>query len=237
MITKFLKYVDSEEVFDKNMSDPEKKRLLELNNWTKDSITYHINEHGFRSGKFQENGIVFLGCSFTHGLGLALEDTWVYKVAQEFNLPINNLGKVAYGGDGCFRLAREYVPKLNPKMVFFLAPSKNRLEIKMNKHNYQPLGVDLLNPAVQHRHKQMGIEGYVSFITDWFMQEENAQLNFEKNLMAIQYLCRDTKFYYLSSEDFYETPPESDLARDLHHPGRKWQDNIAKKFIDMAKNG
>ena len=229
---KFLQYVDSEEVFNRNMNDPERRRLLELNNWTKDNITYTVNSHGFRSEEFRENGILFLGCSLTHGLGLALEDTWVYKVASILNLPINNLGMNAYGGDGCYRLAREYIPKLKPSMVFYLSPSKNRFEIKM-ADAHQPISVELLHPAVTPKLKQLGVEKYIPFITDWFMEEENSQLNYEKNLIAIQSLCRDIPFYHLSTEDTLLPKDDTDLARDLQHPGRRWQRSIADKFIKM----
>jgi|TARA_B110000444_G_scaffold256466_1_gene292872 hypothetical protein len=80
---------------------PTKRELL--NSWdcnTDDySITqslYRINKHGFRAEQIRkedgDNAIMFLGDSFTFGIGVADEDVWCHKVANKLGKRNWNVG-------------------------------------------------------------------------------------------------------------------------------------------------
>jgi hypothetical protein len=63
-------------------------------------IEYKYNEWGYRCKNFNElkdDYMIVFGCSYTEGVGLYLEDTWSYKVAQNLNYDVLNLGM---GGTG-----------------------------------------------------------------------------------------------------------------------------------------
>lgn len=231
----FYRYTDTEDLYHSNLYLPEKRKLLQLNNWTADNISYKENSEGFRSSEFVEGGILCLGCSLTLGLGLDEDNIWPNILGQALGIPVNNLGLPAFSNDGCFRLADHYITTLKPRMVFMLTPSKNRFEIKIDE-GYRSLIPAYLYPNMQKYHKERGIEDYIPFLKNWVANNENFELNFKKNVLAIKSLCGEVPFFHQTAEETRELTIEGDLARDLVHPGRKWQHIIASKFIDMAMN-
>jgi hypothetical protein len=63
--------------------------------WYDKSFTYRINDHGYRMNKDLheinfDNYIAFFGCSYTVGIGLPLEDTFAYRIAQQANMDYVN---------------------------------------------------------------------------------------------------------------------------------------------------
>jgi hypothetical protein len=63
--------------------------------WYNKSFTYQINDYGYRMNKNLheinfDNYIAFFGCSYTMGVGLPLEDTFSYKIAQQVNMDYVN---------------------------------------------------------------------------------------------------------------------------------------------------
>jgi hypothetical protein len=80
---------DTEELFIKN----KEKRLEELKTggWLNTEIEYSFNNYGFRSEEFDTTpSILYLGCSFTVGIGLRIEHTWPYLVSTAMNLKCFN---------------------------------------------------------------------------------------------------------------------------------------------------
>jgi hypothetical protein len=83
---------DQEKLFHKNL------KKLRKTNWiykTK-SITYNLNEYGFRNKPFNEvnwsESIVVLGCSNVEGIGLAVEDTLCGQLEKILDTTVVNLG-------------------------------------------------------------------------------------------------------------------------------------------------
>ena len=92
--SKFFYGSDTEDMWEKKVRENRKKYYI--NN----PIEYKFNNYGYRTyDDFEKGkkGILTLGCSFTEGIGLHLENTWSYKIAKHFNKPLYNL---AVGGKG-----------------------------------------------------------------------------------------------------------------------------------------
>jgi len=124
---------DSAEQYSANYNDTNKRKLLEKLRWTKHNITYTFNSNGFRAPEFKKNepNIVFLGCSFTVGIGLNISDTFSHNVSQSLGLQNYNLGKGGGSNKTAFRVGHHWIPKLKPKIVVLMSPEITRSEIIM----------------------------------------------------------------------------------------------------------
>ena len=242
---------DSEELFDEHMSrDSTRKKLKELG-WTKDSITYKINKYGFRSDDLTysddtSDSIVFLGCSITVGIGVPWENTFSKIISDTLKLKCFNLGIGGGSMDSCFRYAYYWLEKLKPKIVVLLEPNKYRKEIKfytsdnilcyqnllphLKFKNENPLSV----PFECTSQKELGIkEEYEHFYRDWILEDQNAELLREKNLLAIKYLSDkiNSKFVSLTIEEALANE-ENDYGRDLKHSGINHHKHISKMMLE-----
>jgi len=228
--TKWLEIVDTEEHYDKN-----EKQLLDLG-WTKDNILYEYNDAGYRSEEFYGNDpcAMFVGCSFTYGMGLNIEATWGHMVARKLGLRFCSVAKPGYSNDACFREVRNWISEIKPEKVFMLAPPSHRFETKIEPESIEQFQVQtLLNPPDK---KPKEFFDCVPYALLWNAYDDNYILNREKNYLAIKQLCLEYNipFYYVASEKHPYI--KGDLARDLSHPGRIWQKNIARKFFGLLSN-
>jgi len=91
----FLENTDSEKVFLKNCETQPSDWI-----YRNKKITYKYNEYGHRCvspNQLKLGYILYIGCSFTEGVGLALEDTYPFIVSNNSNKTYYN---VAVGGGG-----------------------------------------------------------------------------------------------------------------------------------------
>lgn len=217
---------DSEAEWNKNIKIPSSKNLLETLGWTENSIEYTFNSSGFRADEFDDTGegIVFLGCSYTLGTGMDLHRTWSYRIASHFGLKYWNLGQGGGANDTCYRLGSYWIPKLKPKMVCMLAPSRFRMEIA------QPTMFEVFLPNVKQSTKY-------DFYQNWLSTDINTNLNIRKNIDGLHLLCSqlDIPFYSILSDEAATSCRVSatDMARDLMHPGSLWNENVANKFMEL----
>jgi len=95
-------------------------------------ISYKFNRLGYRMKQLEDvdydNYYAFFGCSYTTGSGLALEDTFVYKIAQRANVDYVN---AAVGGSGPDFAYCNFIKLMNnapkkPKLIFINWPSVYR---------------------------------------------------------------------------------------------------------------
>ena len=174
--------------------------------WDYEPFEYRFNSQGFRCDEFNQDGIVFLGCSLTLGIGIPQKDSWPERVAKQLGLPCINLGQGAGSMDTCFRLASLWIPKLRPRMVILLEPFAERIEI------IDPFGsTEFLSPQSH---------GSLPLYRRWLLNPVNAELNTLRNRLAIQQMAESVsaRFLHWSSEAITSIAP-SNLARDLAHPG------------------
>jgi hypothetical protein len=220
---------DTHELWIYHRNNTEKKAALDSLNWTEDSITYKFNSHGFRSDEFDGDGIVFLGCSLTVGIGMDLERTWAHLISTKLNLKNWNLGQGAGANDTCFRLGDYWIPKLKPKMVCMLSPSKYRIEI-VKPHS-------IIEPFLPNSKRSLKKDLY----NDWLSTDANGKLNAKKNIDALAFLCNQLEipFYYLSADETMANgggTHDGDYGRDLLHPGYLWNIDIANHFLSVIEH-
>ena len=204
---------DSEKEYQQNLIS----RGDMMGRWKDQKFTYKFNNHGFRCDDFkQDTGILFLGCSYTLGLALPLEDTWTYTVAKSLRLTYANLGQGGGSNDTAFRLGYHWIPKIKPKIVFLLSPDSHRLELVTD---------DLIHFLNINNLTQL----FKSFLEKWMLCETNVQLNQKKNISALEHLClkNDIKFIVYNSSDLHKI----DLARDLGHPGTESNQQFAQSIL------
>lgn len=212
---------DTKERYDQNLAT--KRYLLEKFGWVGKEIKYKFNSLGFRSEEFdQEDQAVFLGCSFTVGVGLPVEDTWAYHISKNLNLKCYNLGIGGGSMDLAFRLSYFLLKEIKPKIVFLLCPSEFRCEI------FEQNDLKTFLPGEQDR-LLAGHGYYKSFISN----KINDNMNRQKNLMAIRCLCDDLRIKFISLDQSYHIPDtHRDYARDLWHGGPLANKSLAELFLN-----
>jgi hypothetical protein len=179
---------------------------LKVNGWIGKSFTYQFNSQGFRCSEFSHAPtLMTLGCSFTVGVGVPLEDTWPSLVSKNLNMQCANLGQGGGSADTAFRLCHGYIDVIKPTIVVFMQPPNPRFEMLIGGmvhmlSSYSP-GPDKKN------------------FERWARDEDNAFFNREKNTLAIQALClqRGIKFISVDHSDLFNL--SFSKARDLAHPG------------------
>jgi hypothetical protein len=216
---------DSKEKYLENLNGPNKELLKEWN-WIDKEIEYRINQHGFRSPRFTapaRQSILFLGCSYTVGIGLPIEQTWPYQVADHLGLVMYNLGIGGGSNDSCYRIGSHWIPKLKPRHVFVLSPFAHRLETVRAGGNFDSINVQY--PQKNGDYLQ------------WLEYELNSELNRQRTQDALKYICLTNGVTYntMTADDFIigANAPDMACARDLLHPGIEHNRNTALKVIEL----
>ena len=242
---------DTEELYYRNCKDDQYKNSL--NYYEENPIEYSCNNYGFRTPdnfpdtkkiepehivlntdsedvrrwkETQVYGNVFLGCSFTFGIGLHLEDTWSYKVNKEIGGKFWNLSLPGCGMDESFRYLYEFKDYLKIKNIFHLAPSfqKTRYEFIVDG---KPLRLNLADEGKLEKH-----------YSDILIDDKYQLLHFQKNYNAIRGLSQDLNcnYYFLSDEIGYNNDTKNSIiARDIIHPPPRYHNKIYKEFIELIK--
>lgn len=219
---------DNRDEYKKNLK--KNKSLLDRGNWINKEIDYKINRYGFRCSEFTtEPGIVWLGCSYTSGIGVMEEKTFAYQVSKKLNLKNWNLSQAAGSNDTCFRIGSYWIPILKPKIVILVRPEISRFEL-INKH-----GTPEASP-----------EREISKL--WVLQRLNQQLQLERNISGLKYytqqigaefyeFCGHGVFREFAKNDVNQNFPlhVDDLARDLMHPGNILHKTAAKKIFNTIQ--
>jgi hypothetical protein len=225
---------DTKESFERMIQDPACRNYFEKQGWTDPgAITYKINRHGFRSEEF-ESGVpcmIALGCSFTMGIGLPVDCLWPTLIGQQLKLKVYNLAVGGISADTCFRLARYWIPKLQPQLVCMLSPPTTRIELLMAP-GYQPT-VEVFLPASESIFISKDFEND-TFLKHWWLNDENGQINNEKNMLAVRQLAinNHAKFIGLESgQEMSKSREEIGYARDYMHAGPQGQQLVAEKML------
>jgi len=208
---------DSEQVFQQNIKNPQKKKYLESRGWhVPGCFQYKINQHGFRTTELHKNAhsVVALGCSFTVGIGLPIEDAWPSILAEKLNKTVYNLGVGGASLDTVFRIADHWLPKIQPSAVILLAPPIHRFEVYHNQK------ADVYTPIDNHR----------DLVKQWFSSDDNALGNAKKNILAIESISNslDIPFFVFNSDDI----GNKSYARDFLHQGPEDHTDIACNMLD-----
>jgi hypothetical protein len=222
---------DTKENYDRMMQDPVHQQYFEQQGWTQpNAITYRINKYGFRSDEFVDNEsiMVALGCSFTLGTGLPVQDIWPTLVGRVLGLKVYNLAWGGNSADTCFRLAEYWLPQLQPKLVCMLTPPNTRLELLTD--NTAHLKAEVFLPES----KSLLFSSTDTYLKYWYANEENARLNSIKNKLAIEKMCNILGIkllMYDSMTEMTRSREEVGYARDYMHAGPIGHRMLADKFI------
>lgn len=229
---------DNEELYKENLI--KNRKLMEENDWVGTRIEYTLNKSGYRCKEFdiQSNNIMFLGCSFTFGLGLKEEQRWSTIVSNKLKLREVNFGFPGGSNDYCFRMLVKWFNIIKPKLVVMLSPPNRRYEyidyIGPSKHGSEHRGEIITNFNINE-----AVKKNMSYFHDMFMYEPtNSILNYAKNVMAIEHFLQhhNVKFIW---DHFYETyesfgrKHKTDFARDISHYGVKTNIDTANHVLDQ----
>ena len=188
--------------------------------WHGNPIRYVTNEWGFRSTvPFEENpdSIIFLGCSYTMGIGLPLEDVWCSIVARELKKDGYNLGVGGGSLDTAFRVLSQWLPVMKSKLVCVQEPTCRREVI------HSTLGIGRILPN----------HNLTPEVDALLLGEEEYSLNRDKNVRAIQNLCDEYgSDLIMCDPDWFNVHLNGEKARDKMHWGIPQHQEFAKNTLD-----
>jgi hypothetical protein len=232
LTTQLWNGMDSEERFNNHLGDKKSADRLQRMRWDADSITYKFNSMGFRCDNFDNRPCgIALGCSFTQGVGLPLKATWPSVLSELCGIHVWNLGVGGASTETVFRIFEYFVTKLTPKFVCVLMPPAARLEYQAANGAYP-----IIMPMMFGQHP--------SFAKDWLSQESNGKLNQKKTVLAMERVCDILQIPLMINDSqsdswkFSGANDQSDLARDLAHPGYSYQyyqaDSMFNKLVSNS---
>lgn len=229
--TKFWHGSDSESDYKKHCSDPESLRKLQEYGWYEcNDLTYCFNSQGFRDDEFdQQPAVLAIGCSFTQGIGLKVDQCWPRQLENLLQKKVWNLGVGGTGLDTCYRLLEYWINHLNVDSVFCAVPEMTRYEVFIDKWN-QWESFSVHNTFEWFHHLPTWMPGYHK---NYLAYDENTELNRRKNIHAIRDICSQHKasFYVDYLHNFYSVPS----ARDLIHQGLSAHTKLAQDFFEQTK--
>lgn len=214
---------DNLETFEKHIKNSTSRAQLNDHGFLDpDCISYSFNSHGFRDDEFtNEPAVMALGCSFTQGIGVSYCDTWTKQLSDKLGMRVWNLGVSGSSSDTAYRLAEYWLDHLNIKCVAMLVPSIERFELWDQGRAH----------VVMHSSRvDLDIDTYKKI---YWTNVENGQINQNKNLQAIKYLCH--KKQILFCHQLKDQWSNIDVSRDLGHWGRKSNQVIAEEMYNSLK--
>lgn len=217
---------DTQQNFQKNCQDPQRRSMLEASGWLDRSIAYRFNSLGFRGDEIADgpdNFCVF-GDSVTFGSAMAEELLYVHHVAAGTGLWPNNFGAPGGSDSTCFRLALTWLEQLRPRFVIYQKTFPHRLEWIEHGHEARIYGVQAAidgNPPASDD----------AFYRHWIDSEANRYLMAAKNDMAMRWLCDSLKIPLIVIDIEQFITDENDKGRDLLHPGPTRHREISGKLL------
>ena len=222
---------DNPDAYAAHFNDPESRKLLDRWGWTDQNVVYEINSDGWRSRDcrefdIDEPSLIVLGCSFTFGTGLNLEQTWGAKLAQRMGLELVNLGVPGHSLDlstAWLMLNQHRIT--NPRAVVICETPPARISwLAAVKHARTdtftyPLftlatGHDRYSPSQIHAH-------------NWLIDniKINSAVSYFKNRKLVEYWANSKNIplvhFNALGVDYQRR------ARDLAHFGDDWHDAVA----------
>jgi hypothetical protein len=215
---------DNFEQYQKNLSNPHRRALLDKLGYINSKIEYRFNSEGFRGPEIGQPDALCFGCSFTMGTGLNEIDTWPAQFSSITGLSAANLGHAGSSNDTAVRFAMHYVPKIKPKFAIWVQTDSGRIEI-INEH----IGIvdNILAGSVFDT--PYGKDYYIKI---WLTSEVNQTFNTLKNTLSFKQLCHENNVIPIIIPR--NNVCTQDLARDLMHPGRASNRKLAETIVRLV---
>jgi hypothetical protein len=188
-------------------------------------ITYAHNEHGFRCDSFSAKSqfpLLFLGCSFTEGIGINLEDVWSHrlleKIKEQKNIDIP-YWSLAVGGSSIDLQAlylHTYIDQFKPKYIFFLLPPLERRSIRAFEKSIMFSVSDVRTPNDPLTDLENRIINQASQL---LLDPDYSILESLKSLMLINELCNryQTKVFYSTWIKGSQAENSNKIFDDIKH--------------------
>ena len=226
--------MDTEELFEINLNNNPLDKSL--NYYLQNPIEYKLNNYGFRTPddfNSEDEGNVFLGCSYTFGIGHHLENVWSYKVNKHVGGKFWNLG---IGGTGVmthYRLLKEFYKKLKIKNIFHYAPVYCRYEFFFNDKLVSFSAGDISEDGKIIINKNPPVN-MGNFLTDSLINECQIESIYNTHIDAIKWLSHEIGCdYYLVNRSNFLGDEKSLKARDLQHNSVNKETELSEDFIKM----
>lgn len=215
---------DTEKTFLNNLKKYPDNKTLKY--YSENPIEYKFNNFGFRTpDDFNDvdEGNVYLGCSYTLGVGLHLEETWSYKLNQKIGGKFWNLSIAGSGIMTSSRLMFAFYKSLNIKNIFHFGPSHFRYEFVNERY------LKMINVVDFEENK---------FFMDYLTSEKQNYLIFETHTRAIKQMADEigANYYFSDDSEAFLQDPYGNTARDLIHTSGYTQDGIVQHFLDKYEN-
>ena len=191
--------------------------------YSKNPIEYKFNSNGFRDEEFdtKPNVVdVFLGGSYTCGIGLHKKHIWPTLVANKLNFPYINLGIGGSGGLTQYRVLMWALTKFKIRNVFHYIPMAHS---RWEWYNSNTDSYEMWNPSLSTNHH--------SALTEF---ENISLINHLTTKASYQVCCENSINYYLVNKDINFDCKNNSIgffARDLIHPGLVFHKILAEKFL------
>ena len=201
-------------------------------------VTYKRNKLGHRCKELEDlddKFILFTGCSLTEGVGVALEDTFTFKLAQQLGMDYYNIGLAGSGADLLSENLSMWFANIKkiPQLVVIQWPAPNRHYQKF-ENGLTPVGawIAVRNGIVSDEVKKATKYDFVNDqVIQNFVSASNAGYfeHFSSVLRTttLNFLdCLGIKYIEFTDEQF----PKLDVGRDLIHPGVNSNTELAKQL-------
>ena len=162
--------------------------------WYNRDIVYNFNKHGYRMNKGLDkidfdNYIAFFGCSNTVGLGLPLEETFSYQIADKCGM---NYVNAAVPGGSCDFVVKNFVKMIeeapaHPKIVVVNWPEISRTFYWFKNHIiqfYPSMRIDSM--PVEAAGRQYWNESFKRFVSE----DSNLKNQFDHLRKTVVSICK-----------------------------------------------
>jgi len=219
--------------------------LKSQNPYKPGDFTYAFNDYGFRCDNFSlpsDINVVFLGCSFTEGIGLPVENIWTYQLLSKIrqktnkNIPYWNLAMGGMGIDTQSLFLHWFSKMKKIDYVFALIPPLARREYlyestimkhwNIHTNNHKVTIVDELFSDDQF----LFYENYRSLtIIDSIVS--NRSVMYCTPCWPVPDLCEILKLKEFNSLNYFPAfTGNKEYARDGMHHGPTYHKGLADEF-------
>lgn len=193
-------------------------------------VDHSYNSHGFRGPEITNldaHSVVYLGCSHTAGTGLALEDTWSWKLHQARFPDLEYVNAGVGGGDieSCVNMlwyVHDSMLLSNVRHVFALVPPYHRSNVFVSDNTLEWVSVNPTIPSSEYKDSPAAFE----YANNWLkLYTDKTALKVAVNqLMLLYYICVEKSIQL--SWAVWEQDNRSELLPYL--PG-----NVMSKYVDI----
>ena len=181
------------------------------------SVVYDFNDFGYRANHdygpiLNENKIVCIGCSFTEGVGLYIEETWPYILSQKLNKPYIQLSIAGASAGYVMWQLKNVIENIQTENIYVFNPPFGRVFELTDKwfDNQNSWEYESRN----EKHLQTNSEN-LYHLNDFLLKSivQNYNINFVDGGMSADF---DKKW---------------GKARDGHHFDVNFQEYVANQFL------